>query len=179
MGHTAVQTSVAQGFLAAQATLFPRAETDRDLAKRQLVQRLSDEFLYVRSRLDEHPGARGTERFHYVIAPPLVIEMSCFFKDQLDSVRCSPSLPRDMDALSRVNTRGVELQGLVETCRWQSHAVEESNLSKKGDDPRTDQVERGLTQISRADNPKRKRPNCHSKTPRSRGGGHPSCVQAR
>ena len=40
---------------------------------------------------------------------PLVIEMSCFFKDQLDSVRCSPSLPRDMDALSRVNTSVVEL----------------------------------------------------------------------
>ena len=106
-----------------------------------------------------------------MIAPPLVIEMTCFFKDQLDSVRCSPSLPRDMDALSRVNTRGVELYILVETLVAGSPTLEESYLSKKGGDPRTDQAQRGLTQNSRAGNPKRKRPNCHRKTPRSRGVG--------
>ena len=108
-----------------------------------------------------------------MISPPLVIEMSCFFKDQLDSVRCSTSLPRDMDALSRVNTRGVELLGLVDTLVAGSPTLEESNLSKKGDDPRTDQAQRGLTQNSRAGIPKRKRPNCHCKTPRSRGVGTP------
>ena len=33
---------------------------------------------------------------------------------------------------------------------------------------------RGFTRISRAGNPKRKRPNCHNKTPRCRGVGTPS-----
>ena len=43
----------------------------------------------------------------------------------------------------------------------------------KGDVPRTDHRRR-FTRISRAGNPKRKRPNCHCKTPRSRGVGTPS-----
>ena len=33
-----------------------------DLAKRQLVQRLSDEILHVRSRLDDPPDSRGTDQ---------------------------------------------------------------------------------------------------------------------
>ena len=60
MGHTAVHMFVAQGFLAAEATLFHvlmPIETSRN------VQRLSDETLHVRSRLDDTPGARGTA-FH-------------------------------------------------------------------------------------------------------------------
>ena len=41
---------------------FPRADADRDLAKRQLVQRLYDEILHVRSRPGDPPGARATDQ---------------------------------------------------------------------------------------------------------------------
>ena len=34
---------------------------------------------------------------------------------------------------------------------------------RRGGDPTTDQATKGLTQNSRAGNPKRKRPNCHNK----------------
>ena len=64
MGHTAVQTSatsVAQGFLAAEATLF-HVLMPIETSRRQLVQRLSDEILHVRSRLDDPPDARGTDQ---------------------------------------------------------------------------------------------------------------------
>ena len=40
---------------------FPRVDADRDLAKRQLAQRFYDEILHVRSRLDDPPGARGSD----------------------------------------------------------------------------------------------------------------------
>ena len=50
------------GFSGSRGHTFPRADADRDLAKRQLVQRLYDEILHVRSRLDDPPGARGTDQ---------------------------------------------------------------------------------------------------------------------
>ena len=56
--------------------------------------------------------------------------------------------------------------------RWKQ-AVPRWRELPKGDVPRTDH-KRGFTRISRAGNPKRKRPNCHCKTPRSRGVGTPS-----
>ena len=50
------------GFSGSGGHTFPRADADRDLAKRQLLQRLSDEILHVRSRLDDPPDARGTDQ---------------------------------------------------------------------------------------------------------------------
>ena len=57
--------------------------------------------------------------------------MSCFFKDQLDAVRCSPSLPRYTDAHSRVNTTAIELNCPLECVVAGSPTLEESYLSKR------------------------------------------------
>ena len=127
------------GFSGSRGHTFTRADAARDLAKRQLVQRLYDEILHVRSRLDDPPGARGIDQngrvtfFFFFFSKLFGTEPEGFSPTgftqslrwferqrhatsgqpgtdsakndfQLDSVRCSPSLPRDMDAFARVNT---------------------------------------------------------------------------
>ena len=64
------------------------------------------------------------------------------------STRCSPSLCRNMQtllvsrlkALSSLNTSVIELWGSVDSVVGGSPTLEESNLRKKGGDPRTDQT---------------------------------------
>ena len=60
--HCSADVSVASGFSGSGGHTFPRADADRDLAKRQLVQRVYDEILHIRSRLDDPPGARETDQ---------------------------------------------------------------------------------------------------------------------
>ena len=56
-----------------------------------------------------------------------------------------------------------------QSCRWRQWWT----VQKGAATPEPTLRFRGLTQNSRAGNPKRKRPNCHCKSPRSRGVGTP------
>ena len=180
MGHTAVQTSVAQGFLAAEATLFHELmpiETSRNVnLYNASPMRLST---FVHDLAPEAQSVSLSDR------PATVIEMSCFFKDQLDSVRCSPSLPRYTDAFSRVNITAIELYCPLNVLslavpRWKRV----TSARQKGGDPRTDQTKKGdesdpglATQRDRFLTAKqgrllKQRHSCV--TPRSRGVGTPS-----
>ena len=134
MGHTAVQTSVAAGFSGSGGHTFPRADADRDLAKRQLVQRLSDEILHVRSRHDDLQ-TRTDQNGRVTFLPKL------FGTDAVQSPRVRVLWIRDVGKACVFAFRGS-----------------------------------GATHISRAGNPKRQRPNCHSVTPRSRGVGTLVCA---
>ena len=129
MGHTAVQTSVEQGFLAAEATLFHvlmPIETSRPRETSNGSPMRHSTFVHDLMTL-QAPEAQSVSLSD---RPATVIEMSCFFKDQLDSVRCSPSLPRYTDALSRVNSTAIELYCALECVVAGSPTLEESYLSK-------------------------------------------------
>ena len=63
--------------------------------------------------------------------------------------------------------RGLWVSGLLPRC---------NGGTRKGGDPKTDQRRRGLTQNSRTGNPKRVRPNCHSKEVKSNQRGCHHCT---
>ena len=124
MGHTAVQTSVAQGFLAAQAALFRvlvPIETSRNVNLYNASPMSFSTFVHDLMNLQAPEGQ----------SVPLCDRPATGHRDVVFLQRPA--------RLGEVLTVFAQRHGLVAG----SPTLEESYLSKKGDDPRTDQAFKG------------------------------------